>query len=79
MESRIDAKGAFHLMNSFGHIDESKSTVIPCFTDVKPHSSVTDLKFNSCALPLQMHLKMLSATMLDRIVQRFLNDTEESK
>ena len=25
-----------------------------------------------------MHLKMLSATMLDRIVQRFLNDSEES-
>src|SRR5208282_3637409 len=77
--SRIYRQRSLHEFQPFLHVDESKPLARPCRFDVKSRARVANRKVNFIRRSPQSHFEMAYPTVLRRIVQSLLQNSEEAK
>ena len=76
---RLDGKLAAHQLQSLLHADEPEAATVDGVLRVKANSQVTHGQLNLSLCTAQFHLKVANAAMLHRILQRFLQDSEQTQ
>jgi len=75
----FDRKRSIQHFQPLLHADEAKPSTLFCYFGVKTYTGITDNKIYSIQRSPHLHLKALRAAVFGRIVERFLQNSEQAK
>src|SRR5689334_16110590 len=66
-------------VHSFSHADKAEAVAIHCGINIKACAIIANYELNLARRSEKLHLNVLRATVLDRVLQRFLQNPEQGE